>query len=161
MASRREGDDLNREIFDAVAELVKQTLERTGKIADELAVPNLCVRALRQVSGSVTMKDLGKRMHCDPSFVTAIADALEQRGLAKREADPVDRRIKNLVLTSDGCEMKTRLEREVVSRMPWCDTLDITERQSFLALIHKMIGGDPSVPVATTASVIRETQATP
>ncbi len=30
----------------------------------------------------MAMKELGKRMHCDPSFVTLVADMLEKRGLA-------------------------------------------------------------------------------
>ena len=50
----------------------------------------------------MAMRDLGRQMHCDPSFVTAIADMLEKRGLARREASTADRRIKNLVLTREG-----------------------------------------------------------
>lgn len=157
MASSREGGELNQEIFDAVTELLKQTLERTEKIADELAVPQFCVKALHQVNESVTMKELGKRMRCDPSFVTAIADSLEQRGLVRREPSPADRRIKNLVLTSDGRQMKSRLEGEILSQMPWCQTLDANERRSFLALIRKMIKAGPShaVPAAGTAGAAR------
>ena len=67
----------------------------------------------------MAMKELGRRMHCDPSFVTVIADGLEQRGLARREAHPGDRRIKNLVLTDEGTELRQRLQRELAAEMPW------------------------------------------
>ena len=66
----------------------------------------------------LAMKDLGRRLHCDPSFVTGIADTLEQRGLAARESDPGDRRVKRLVLTPAGKELKQRLEDEILARRP-------------------------------------------
>ena len=65
------------------------------------------------------MKELGLRMHCDPSFVTSIADMLEKRGLAVREPDPADRRVKRLVLTSAGLDMKHQMEQAMLARLPW------------------------------------------
>jgi DNA-binding MarR family transcriptional regulator len=41
--------------------------------------------ALFKLETPMTMKELGLRMGCDPSFVTSIADALEKHGLARRE----------------------------------------------------------------------------
>ena len=52
------------------------------------------------------MKELGLRMGCDPSFVTTVADALEKRGLARREPSQRDRRSKNLVLTDEGVALR-------------------------------------------------------
>ena len=57
----------------------------------------------------MTMKELGQRMGCDPSFVTTIADALEKHGLARREPSLRDRRSKNLVLTDEGATLRQRL----------------------------------------------------
>ena len=62
--------------------------------------------ALTKIEGTVGMKELGKELRCDPSFVTAIADGLEERGLVRREVDPEDRRAKNLVLTSKGATLR-------------------------------------------------------
>ena len=90
----------------------------------------------------MAMKELGKRMHCDPSFVTLVADMLEKRGLARREPHPADRRVKNLVLTSDGEALKQQVEAEITARMPWNRALNDSERAQLLALIRKMLSAD-------------------
>jgi DNA-binding MarR family transcriptional regulator len=89
----------------------------------------------------MAMKELGRKFHCDPSFVTAIADLLDSRGLGRRETDSRDRRIKHLLLTPKGLELRERLEQELFARMPWSQTLDVSERECLLALLRKMAGG--------------------
>ena len=85
------------------------------------------------------MKELGSRIHCDGSFVTSIADALEGRGLVRRETDHEDRRIKNLVLTRKGTELRSRLMHELFDDLPGMRKLTESERDSFLALLRKMV----------------------
>ncbi len=141
------GDKLDQDIFDAMAEFFAQMLRRAEDLAEQFDVPVFCIKAMHRLDTSGTMKDLGKSMHCDPSFVTMIADALEERELARREPNATDRRIKNLVLTARGLELKQSLEREILGGMPWSQALDVNERKCFLALIRKMI----SVPAAASA----------
>src|SRR5690349_23159742 len=86
----------------------------------------------------LAMKDLGRRMHCDPSFITSIADTMEKHGLAAREPNPGDRRVKRLVLTPAGADLKRRIEDELLSRTPWRQGLTQEQRASFLALIRTM-----------------------
>jgi DNA-binding MarR family transcriptional regulator len=142
------GNDLDQEIFDAMTEFVTQLLQRGERLADRFDVPVSCMKAIRRLDAAVTMKDLGQRLHCDPSFVTMIADALEQRGLAKREPNPADRRIKNLVLTPRGQEVKATLEQEVLGQMPWTRALSTEEREVFLRLVRKMNEAFASTPAA-------------
>jgi len=146
------GDKLDQEIFDAMTEFVSQLLQRGERLAERFDVPVSCMKAIRRLDAAVTMKDLGQRLHCDPSFVTMIADALEQRGLAKREANPADRRIKNLVLTPRGQEVKATLERETLGEMPWSQALSADEREQFLRLIRKMNEALASRPTAEEVS---------
>jgi DNA-binding MarR family transcriptional regulator len=93
----------------------------------------------------MAMKELGRRLHCDPSFVTVIADGLEKRGLARREAHPGDRRIRNIVLTDAGQEMRLRMERELATLMPWSKVLDAREREQLLGLLRKMASTENAV----------------
>jgi DNA-binding MarR family transcriptional regulator len=137
---------LDQDIFEAMVELIGYLKSHGEQIAQHLALNASDCVALRQIGGSVAMKELGRRLHCDPSFVTSIADALEKRGLARREVDLLDRRVKNLVLTPDGVEMKSQLEREFRARMPWTHALDTTEREHFLVLIRKMIKATKPAP---------------
>ena len=86
----------------------------------------------------MAMRDLGRKMHCDPSFVTTIADKLEKQGLAAREPGTADRRIKNLVLTSVGMRMREQVLGELMAAVPWREFSD-DERTCLLTLIRKMI----------------------
>src|SRR5215472_4622643 len=95
------------------------------------------VKALHQMDCPLAMKELGRRMHCDASFVTLVADMLEKRGLARREPHPADRRIKNVVLTEDGLALKQKIEAEITARMPWNSALSADERAQLLSLIGK------------------------
>jgi DNA-binding MarR family transcriptional regulator len=135
--------ELNAELLDAFAELIGRFLGEGEKIAERLGVPVFALKAMHWLGSGMPMKDLGRRLRCDPSFVTSIADSLEKRGLAKREPSPSDRRIKNLVLTPEGNEFRNRVEQEMLASMPWCTALDQGERETLLRLIRKLIGATP------------------
>ncbi len=120
-------------------ELIGNIVGQADRLAQHLGVPVPFIKALHTLDCPMAMKDLGKRMHCDPSFVTLVADMLEKRGLARREPHPADRRVKNLVLTDDGLALKCKVEEELSSRMPWNQGLDEDERAQLLALIRKML----------------------
>ena len=135
-------EQLNAQIEECVIELGVRVVGRVEKLARQLSIPPVFIKALHTLDTPMAMKELGKRMHCDPSFVTSVADMLEKRGLARREPHPGDRRIKNLVLTGEGCDLKQRLEAELTARMPWNRGLNDDERAQLLALIRKMLSAD-------------------
>jgi MarR family transcriptional regulator, organic hydroperoxide resistance regulator len=134
---------LNSQIEECFFELTGRMIGQVERIAHRLSVPAVFIKALHTLDAPMAMKDLGKRMHCDPSFVTAVADMLEKRGLARRAAHPGDRRVKHLTLTGEGCELKRRLEAELSARMPWSCGLTDDERVQLLALIRKMLSATP------------------
>jgi DNA-binding MarR family transcriptional regulator len=131
---------LDEEIADAFGELFQQTVERVEDLARRFSLPAFCVKALHMLGTPMAMKELGQRFHCDPSFVTAIADTLDSHGLGRRETDTKDRRIKNLLLTSKGMQLRERVERELHECMPWTGALDADERKCLLGLLRKMVG---------------------
>ena len=135
-------EQLNAEIQECVFELTGRIIGQAERLAQRLGIPVIFIKALTTLNAPMAMKDLGKRLHCDPSFVTAVADMLEKRGLARREAHPGDRRIKNLILTGDGSELKRLLESELAARMPWSRGLNDDERAQLLALIRKMLSAE-------------------
>jgi DNA-binding MarR family transcriptional regulator len=136
--TRSDEDLLDLEILDAVAGLFGRLVAEGEAVAKSFGIPVFVIKALHMLDTPLAMKDLGRRMHCDPSFITSIADTLEKYGLAAREADPGDRRVKRLVLTPAGAELKERIENEVLSRAPWRQALSTQQRASLLALLHKM-----------------------
>ena len=50
----------------------------------------------------VSMGEMARGIGVDPSYITALVDDLDARGLARREPAPDDRRVKIIVLTDEG-----------------------------------------------------------
>jgi DNA-binding MarR family transcriptional regulator len=130
---------LDRDILDALTTLVKQAGTVGQSIATGFGIAPHDLLALFKLEGGLAMKELAQRMGCDASFITAIADTLEKRGFIHREPSQRDRRIKNLVLTSEGMTAKERLMSQLAAKMPWCYALDDSERRCFLGLLRKML----------------------
>jgi len=130
---------LNRDILDSLTTLVKRAGTIGHSIAARFGVAPHDLLALFKLDGVLTMKELAQHMGCDASFVTAIADTLERLGLARREPSQRDRRVKNLVLTSEGITAKERMMAQLAARMPWCYALDEDERRCLLFLLRKML----------------------
>ena len=131
--------DLDVEILDSMAELVAAMLMRAEEVAQRHGVPIFFLKVFHRLDCPMAMKELGQRMRCDPSFVTNIADQLEKRGLATRESDPADRRVKRIALTPAGLELKQRIESEILSGLPWRHALDNDERACLLGLVRKLL----------------------
>ncbi len=141
-----------QEVADCFFELMAKIIGAAEQLAQQIGIPMPFIKALHSMDGPLAMKELGRRMHCDPSFVTLVADMLEKRGLARREPHAADRRVKNLVLTADGEALKHTIEAEITERMPW-SRLDDDERSQLLALIRKMLGTDTDgVPATGTVT---------
>ena len=58
----------------------------------------------------VSMGDMARGIGCDPSYITALVDDLDERGLARREPAPYDRRVKIIVLTDAGRALATEID---------------------------------------------------
>ena len=132
-------EQLNQQISDTLPELIKHFHDLGQRIAIEFGLNGSDAIALVKLDAPMTMKELGQRMACDPSFITTIADSLEKHGLARREPSQRDRRSKNIVLTPEGEAVRDRLFREFTTRAPWCSALDTGERQCLLGLMRKML----------------------
>jgi MarR family transcriptional regulator, organic hydroperoxide resistance regulator len=159
--TRSRTDQLNAEIQDCVFELTGRMIGQAERLAQSIGIPDMCMKALHMLDAPMAMKELAKKFHCDPSFVTSVADMLEKRGLARREAHPGDRRVKNLVLTRDGCTMRKRVEVELTARMPWTRGLTDDERVQLLALIRKMLSVDAEAGDSGAGDPATEAENTP
>ncbi|MFI6449578.1 MarR family winged helix-turn-helix transcriptional regulator [Kitasatospora sp. NPDC050543] len=84
------------------------------------------------------MRALADLLGCDASNVTGIVDRLEARGLARREADPADRRIKNVLLTEEGEAAVRCIRAEVATGLPGLEQLDESERRALGDLLARV-----------------------
>ncbi|MGZ9929024.1 MarR family winged helix-turn-helix transcriptional regulator [Streptomyces sp. NC-S4] len=95
-------------------------------------------RVLAQLDGPVPMRGLATLLVCDASNVTGIVDRLEARELVRREPDPADRRVKNVVATDAGREVIRRVREEMQAMHGALDTLDEAESATLYALLGRL-----------------------
>ena len=158
-AEQQTAEQQTAEIASCFFELIGRIIGQADQLAQGLGVPGPFIKALHTLECPMAMKEMGKRMHCDPSFVTLVTDMLEKRGLARREPHPVDRRIKNVVLTDDGLALRQKVQAEITARMPWNSALSEDERAQLLALIRKMLAAAPKPAPAGTGAAGAEAAA--
>ena len=84
---------------------------RMGEACRLTGGPPSLVKALMHLSPDEPrpMRDLADHWGCDASYVTSVADSLEEQGLAERRPYPTDRRIKTLRLTAKGAEARAKV----------------------------------------------------
>jgi MarR family transcriptional regulator, organic hydroperoxide resistance regulator len=93
--------------------------------------------ALHALDEPMSMGALGERLGIDASYVTTIADQLEERGLIERRPHPTDRRIKSLVLTAEGRRTRERLVDELWTDVHVLEALTDGERAELRRLLAK------------------------
>ncbi|MER7821457.1 MULTISPECIES: MarR family winged helix-turn-helix transcriptional regulator [unclassified Streptomyces] len=95
-------------------------------------------RVLAQLDGPVPMRGLATLLVCDASNVTGIVDRLEARELVRREPNPADRRVKNVVATDAGRDVIRRVREEMQAMHGALDTLDEAESATLYALLGRL-----------------------
>src|SRR5688572_11669856 len=82
---------------------------------------------------------LSSALEIHRSAVVALVDDLEQRGLAERRRDPVDRRAYTLYLTPAGRELLVELERAAdQDEAELLSALDAAERSQLISLLQRL-----------------------
>lgn len=115
--------ELSREIF--------------AEIAGEIGVPVQVARALCLLEGDISMSELATKFTCDKSYITPLADQMEEMGLVERVPGP-DRRTKLLTLTDHGGNVQAQLENQIARRSPVMVSLTSTERTTLGHLLEKI-----------------------
>jgi DNA-binding MarR family transcriptional regulator len=99
------------------------------------------------------MRDLADHWRCDASYVTNLADALEQRGLATRQPHPTDRRVKMIALTEEGVATRKVALELLHEPPPSFGALTAAEQRQLRDLLRKVAAADPELNGARITSV--------
>jgi DNA-binding MarR family transcriptional regulator len=91
------------------------------------------------LAGPTRMSALADNMACDASYITAVADRLEELGFAERRAAPDDRRARELVLTDRGEQVALTLHGVVASPPDQLRALSAAD-QATLGRIARRLG---------------------
>ena len=83
------------------------------------------------------MGEMAEILHCDPSNVTGIVDALEERGLAIRTPSEQDRRVKLIALTAEGRRIHGRLSKAIETPPDWLVGLSAADQRTLRDLLRR------------------------
>jgi DNA-binding MarR family transcriptional regulator len=103
-------------------------------------------KLIRELAKPQSQHELARRLHYDPSNITALADSLEARGLIERRPDASDRRFRLLALTPEGERLRTVLEKLLAEPPDFLDRLTIAEQKQLLQLLAKVFETEPRRP---------------
>jgi len=90
----------------------------------------------------VPMSDLAEALHCDNSNVTGIVDRLEDRGLVERRSATHDRRVKMLVVTERGAEVRERLAERLEEAPPPLAALTPEDQRTLRDIMRRALDQD-------------------
>lgn len=90
-------------------------------------------------SGSIGVKELGKRLYLDSGTLTPLLKRLEGKGFVRRERSGEDERVVNIHITEAGEKLKKKAV-EVPVQMAKCMPLSREEAGTLYALLYKLLG---------------------
>jgi len=85
------------------------------------------------------MHELASLLACDSSNVTGLVDRLEARGLVARQPSPDDRRVKRVVLTPGGRELREQMLRRVGRPPEGLERLSVDEQRQLRDLLSRVL----------------------
>jgi DNA-binding MarR family transcriptional regulator len=160
MNSARDGGDrrarprtVDEEVLDLMFQVLGLLKQHFHTAIIELGLTPQQAHALRALDPArpVPMRELAAGMMCDASTVTGIVDRLEDRGLVERQPNLDDRRVKGLVVTPAGIEMRARIWQEVLGHAPHLAVLSPAERIQLRDQLKRVVeanaGSNISQPV--------------
>ena len=131
--------------------------DRVHRICAELGLSPPLLKAFMHLGaldddGALRMSELAESWGFDASYVTALADGLQERGLAERRPHPTDRRVKTIVLTPEGRATRERA-LQLLSEPPSAfASLSATEQRQLRDLLRKLVAADPELNVETKSA---------
>ena len=124
-------------------------VERMASLGARLQLSPGVIKTLMRLGkqDGMSMGEMARGIGVDPSYITALVDDLDARGLARREPAPYDRRVKIIVLTDAGRAVARDIE-QVLSVPPAAfATLSQAELRQLRDLLDKvLVASDRAVP---------------
>ena len=120
MTRREPADLLAAEAWRAILDFIAATAWRRTRALADLGLTVSDSRALSTVDAvdGRSMRSLAEEWSCDASTATWIINRLVKRGFAERRAQPGDRRVRLVVLTDAGAQMRDEMLRRMYSAPP-------------------------------------------
>ena len=154
---------LAEDAFDRLRRIVLEgeQAEKMAALGAQTKLSPGVIKTLVRLSRSdgISMGEMARGIGCDPSYVTALVDDLAAHGLATREQDPVDRRVKIVVITEKGRALAAEIHAMLSVPPASFDALSRAELRQLRELLDKVVAADPALSGEENprASVLRAT----
>ena len=120
-------------------EFFKAQKPRFSELTEEFDLSGPQLHALYLLGQPRSMGELAQRLVCDASNVTGLVDRLETRGLIERRPGPDDRRVRMLVLTTAGEELRSRALERFTEPPTGIAALTAEEQRTLRDLLRKAL----------------------
>ncbi len=107
--------------------------------AFELTPQQLFALKNLSVERAMTMSELASTLGCDASNVTSIVDRLESRGLVERRSSEHDRRVKAIVITAAGLDVRERIHERMQQPPPAIDNLCKADQEAICTILTRAL----------------------
>ncbi len=129
-------------------------VERMAALGGRMKLSPGVIKTLMRLGrqDGVSMGEMARGIGCDPSYITALVDDLDERGLARREPSPDDRRVKIIVLTDTGRKLAAEIDATLSVPPAAFSALSDAELRELCQLLDKVLEhGGARVGVAGSA----------
>jgi DNA-binding MarR family transcriptional regulator len=132
------------EAWSLMHELFNASRRRFLAVASEfeLSPPQMRALGVLDPERPVPMSELADALHCDNSNVTGIVDRLEDRGLVERRSASHDRRVKMLVVTERGAQLRERLAARLHEAPGPLAGLSPADQRTLRDIMQRALGRD-------------------
>ncbi|MCZ7422031.1 MULTISPECIES: MarR family transcriptional regulator [unclassified Micromonospora] len=130
-------DTLTRQLWDFVF-AYDAAYDRAAQVAGLSAAQACLLEHLPE--DSRPMGELALELRCDASNVTQLVSRLEARGLVARVPDPDDRRIKRVLITSAGADVRRAVRGAFEFPSERLASLTDQEQRQLSGLLAKVLG---------------------
>jgi DNA-binding MarR family transcriptional regulator len=123
-------------------QLFWQLRPRMARVAGEFGLTPQQLVALKTIDpeNPVPMSALASALHCDNSNVTGLVDGLEAQGLVERRPGEHDRRVRMLVVTERGREVRDRLVDVIQEVPPELASLSAADQHALRDIMRRASG---------------------
>lgn len=104
-----------------------------------LTPPQLFALRTLDPDNPVPMGELAGQLRCDSSNVTGLVDGLAAQGLVERRESEHDRRVRLLVVTERGAEVRERLRAAIQTVPPQLAALSAADQRTLRDILRRAL----------------------
>ena len=131
-----------QEAWALIGKLFWEMRPRMIRLAAEfgLSPPQLFALRTLDPDNPISMRELASQLQCDSSNVTGLVDGLEAHGLVERRSAEQDRRVRMLVVTERGAQVRDRLNAVLNEVPPALAALSAEDQRALRDILRRALG---------------------